>query len=77
MVENDTPVYLALDSDAEKKALEIIKQFLEYDVELYKVDINPFSDVGEMTKQEFLERKSSAVPVDQGYWEKKTIEMLF
>ena len=77
VVENDTPVYLALDSDAEKKALEIIKQFLEYDVELYKVDINPFSDVGEMTKQEFLERKSSAVPVDQGYWEKKTIEMLF
>ena len=77
VVENDTPVYLALDADAEKKALEIIKQFLEYDVELYKVDIHPFSDVGEMSKEEFLKRKAAALPVDQSFWQRKTIEMLF
>jgi len=77
VVENDTPVYLALDTDAEKKALEIIKQFLEYDVELYKVDIHPHSDVGEMSKEEFLLRKEQASPVDENFWRKKKIEMLF
>lgn len=77
VVDNDTPVYLALDSDAEKKALEIIKQFLDYDVELYKVDIHPFSDVGEMTKEEFSRRKNQAQPVDQNYWQRKKIEMFF
>lgn len=77
VVENDTPVYLALDADAEKKALDIIKQFLEYDIELYKVDLAPFSDVGEMTKEEFLERKNSATLVSQNYWQRRKIEMLF
>ena len=77
VVDNDTPVYLALDADAEKKALEIIKQFLDYDVELYKVDIAPYSDVGEMTKEEFLERKNSATLVSQNYWQRRKIEMLF
>lgn len=77
VVEHDTPVYLALDADAEKKALEIIKQFLEYDVELYKVDIAPYSDVGEMDKCEFEERKNKAVLVDRGYWQRKKIEMCF
>jgi len=77
VVENDTPVYLALDADAEKKALEIIKQFLEYDVELYKVDIHPYSDVGEMSKEDFLKRKAAALPVDQSFWQRKAIEMLF
>ena len=77
VVENDTPVYLALDTDAEKKALEIIKQFLEYDVELYKVNIHPYSDVGEMSKEEFSSRKKQAQPVDENFWHKKTIEMLF
>ena len=77
VVENDTPVFLALDADAEKKALEIIKQFLDYDVELYKVNINPYSDVGEMSKSEFSDRKDKAVPVDQGYWQRKKIEMFF
>lgn len=77
VVERDTPVFLALDADAEKKALEIIKQFLEYDVELYKVNIHPHSDVGEMTKQEFTDRKKVALPIDQNYWQRKMIEMSF
>ena len=57
IVKNDTPIYLALDADAEKKALFLTKQLLEYGVELYKVEIDPFSDVGEMSKIEFEKRK--------------------
>ena len=64
IVRNDTPVYIALDPDAEKKALFLIKELLKYDVELYKIDINPYSDVGEMSKEEFQTRKAKANPVN-------------
>ena len=61
VVEHDTPVYIALDPDAEKKAMSLIKRLLSYDVELYKVPIHPYSDVGEMSKEEYLKRKTAAV----------------
>ncbi len=60
IIKNDTPVYLALDPDAEKKTNKLIRLFLNYDIELYLVDVGPFNDVGEMTKKQFEERKSSA-----------------
>jgi DNA primase len=60
IVRNDTPVFLALDPDAEKKAMRLIKKLLEYDVEVYKIDIAPFNDVGEMSKDIFEQRKKDA-----------------
>ena len=60
IVKNDTPVYLALDPDAEQKSLEIIRKLLTYDVELYKIEISPYADVGEMTKEQFIDRKKKA-----------------
>lgn len=65
VVENDTPVYIALDPDAEKKALKLIKKLLMFDIELYKVDIKPYTDVGEMSKQEYQKRKKSATLMTQ------------
>ena len=60
IVENDTPIYIALDPDVEVKALKLISKLIEYDVEVYKVDINPYDDVGEMSKEEYQKRKSEA-----------------
>lgn len=60
IVKNDTPIYLALDPDAKKKAQKIIKLLLKYDVEVYDVNVHPYADVGEMSKEEFLSRKHSA-----------------
>lgn len=60
IVENDTPVYIALDPDVEIKALKLIKKLIEYDVEVYKVDIKGYDDVGSMTKEEYQKRKSEA-----------------
>ena len=57
---NDTPVYVALDSDAEEKASFLIQNLIKYDAEVYKVDVFPYSDVGEMPKKEFLKRKKAA-----------------
>ena len=63
IAKHDTPIYIALDPDAEKKAKELIKQMLKYGIEIYKIDVSGFQDVGSMTKQEFLERKNSALPI--------------
>ena len=60
IVRHDTPVYVALDPDAEKKSLQLIKKMIEYDIEVYKVDISPYADVGEMSAEEFQERKKNA-----------------
>ena len=64
IVKHDTPVYVALDPDAEKKALRLIKQLLEYGIELYKIDISPYGDVGEMFREEFNRRKEKAMLMD-------------
>jgi len=60
IVNNDTPVYIALDPDAEKKAMRLINKLLDYGIEVYKVDIYPFEDVGEMSKDEYTKRKKKA-----------------
>jgi len=65
IVWNDTPIYVALDPDAAKKERRIIKMLLEYDVELYKIDVAGYEDVGSMPKEVFEERKKSASFIDR------------
>ena len=60
IVEHDTPVYIALDPDVEAKAMRLIKKMLTFDIEVYKIDIVPYDDVGEMTRKEFENRKTKA-----------------
>ena len=64
VAKHDTPIYIALDPDAEKKAKYLIRDMLQYGIELYKIDVRGFQDVGSMTKQEFLERKETALPMN-------------
>ena len=56
---HDTPVYMALDGDAKKKAEWIIRSMLKYDLEVYKVPIDD-KDVSEMGVKEFKERLLSS-----------------
>lgn len=60
IIKHDSPVYVALDPDAEKKAERLINSLLSYDAEIYKININSKKDVGDMTHEEFLERKNKA-----------------
>ena len=53
IVKEDAGVYVALDPDAKKKELEIIKTLLDFDIEVWKVDIGDHQDVGSMQKEEF------------------------
>lgn len=60
IIKHDPAVYVALDPDAERKAFNLIESLMKYDIEVYKVPIKPYKDVGEMTKSEFLRRKKES-----------------
>lgn len=60
LVRNDSAVYLALDPDADIKISKLVESLLRYGIEVFKVPIAPFKDVGEMDKVEFLRRKAEA-----------------
>jgi len=64
IVRNDTPIYIALDPDAAEKERRIIEMLLRYDIELYKIDVSGFEDVGSMPKQVFQQRKNNASFID-------------
>lgn len=51
---------MALDPDAEKKSQKIIDLFLRYGIMVYKIDLDPYEDLGSMPKEEFVNRKSRA-----------------
>jgi len=65
IVQHDTPLYIALDADAESKAIKLIESFLKYDMEIYKIDVSGFSDVGTMPKEIFRQRKEEAIPMQE------------
>jgi hypothetical protein len=65
IVRNDTPCYIALDPDAANKERKIIAMLLRYDVEIYKVDVKGYEDVGSMPKEEFKKRKANAALIDR------------
>jgi len=60
IIENDTIVYLALDPDADKKSMEMIKAFLSHGIEVHTVDISGYEDVGSMSKEIFARRFKKA-----------------
>ena len=60
IINHGSRVLLALDPDVEKKSAKMIKKMLTYGVEVAKIEIKPYSDVGEMTKEEFQRRKGAA-----------------
>jgi len=64
IVRNDTPIYMALDPDAAAKERRIIKTLLEYDIELYKIDVSGYDDVGSISREIFEERKNNASFID-------------
>jgi len=65
IVYNDTPVFVALDPDAQKKENKLIQTLLKYDIELYKIDVSGYEDIGSMSREVFNERKQNASFIDR------------
>ena len=49
----------------EHKERKMIQTLLKYDIELYKIDVSGYEDVGTMTKEVFRERKQKATLIDR------------
>lgn len=62
---SEVPVFLALDADAMKQTHRIAKNFMRHPVPLYTMDVSPYKDLGEMTKQEARSRFESGSPLDR------------
>ena len=60
IIKHDTPIYLAMDPDAKDKEQKVAKLLMQYDIELYNIDVSGFEDIGEMTKEQFNIRKEKA-----------------
>lgn len=65
LLTHSNEVYMALDQDAEKKALNIVNVLNSYGVDVYKINTSGYEDVGSMAKEEFEERKGQAVLFDE------------
>jgi len=60
LCQHNSRVYLALDPDADTKAYRIANLLMKNDIRVYKIDVLPYNDVGEMTREEFEIRKQKA-----------------
>jgi DNA primase len=65
---NDTTVYMALDPDAKDKENKIIELLLKYGIQVYKVNLNDYDDVGEMSPEDFKKRKENASFVEDKFY---------
>ena len=62
IVENNTKIYLALDSDATKFAYRLANKFYRHSVEVYIVSLGEYKDPGSMSKERFQQFLSLAKP---------------
>jgi DNA primase len=64
IVKEDSAVYVALDPDAWKKEMRIIETLLKFDIEVWKVDVGDYEDVGAMPTETFQRAKQNAKKID-------------
>jgi len=66
LVEHTKKVVIALDADALKKSLQIIKNLLEYNIEVYQADTTMVEDLGSVSKEKTSEiiRNSKHISFD-------------
>lgn len=61
IIQNDSSVFIALDPDAETKAMKIARTLLKYDIEVWKIDLPEGEDVASIGSERFKKLKQSAV----------------
>lgn len=55
IIAHNTPTAIALDATEMPKMQALAKKLMEYDIDVIIVDVSPFKDPGEMTKEQFKE----------------------
>ena len=62
IVDAKTPIVLALDADAQKKASDIANLLASYDIAVRILSLGSFPDVGEMSQRDFVKARDAAKP---------------
>tara|TARA_R100000008_G_scaffold2713_1_gene2116 strand:+ start:899 stop:1837 length:939 start_codon:yes stop_codon:yes gene_type:complete len=74
IVMHDSSVFIALDPDAERKAMNMISNFLKYDIEVWKMDIPHGQDLGSLSRKECEKIKEEAYMMNhEGYYLERQI----
>ena len=60
ILQNCSKIFIALDADVKKKEDKIVRMFLTYGINVFRIDTNGFEDVGSMPREEFFDRKNAA-----------------
>ena len=60
IIANSSCIYLALDHDALKKSFFIIKNLLEYGLDVYSIDTSQIEDIGSISKKKAKKLKENA-----------------
>lgn len=77
IIKNNTPVYLALDSDAEKKALMIAKLLYAYNIDVHMIKIpHEYKDIGDVPKNMFMDLIEAATLYSMEYCLKAKISTI-
>ena len=64
LVEEQTTVYIGFDADALQKSLRVIKNMIEYGLEVYKLDTSSIDDIGSLDALEVEKLKDTAALMD-------------
>jgi len=64
LVEKQSPVYVGLDGDALQKSLRVIKNMLEYGLEVFQMDTSNIEDIGSLSYTEVEKLRETAVPMN-------------
>lgn len=65
IVNKCSKIFLALDPDAEEKENKIINSFLMYGLDVFKINVKPYKDIGDMNKEQFEFRKNNAFRISK------------
>tara|TARA_R110000824_G_scaffold18905_5_gene74137 strand:+ start:2185 stop:3108 length:924 start_codon:yes stop_codon:yes gene_type:complete len=63
LVEKQPPVYVGFDDDALQKSLRVIKNMLEYGLEVYQIDTSAAEDIGSLSAAQVEKLKEEATPM--------------
>lgn len=64
LVEKQAPIYIGFDQDAVQKSLRVIKNMLEYGLEVYQMDTSEIEDIGSLSKVEAERLRENAAPMN-------------
>ena len=64
IINYDSSIFIALDPDAESKAMTLVANLLRYDIEVWKMDLPYNKDLGSMTPEECQILKDEAIPMN-------------